>query len=232
MGESRHDRGSADDRRLTATATGVNDDPLRAGYDAVAADYAREVGGELVHKPLDRALLAMVAELAAGGRIADLGCGPGHIAAFLADLGAEVVGLDLSEGMVSVARERAPTARFVQGDLRHLPFDQASLAGVIAFYSLIHLAPEDVPRAVREIARVLRPGAPAVIAFHRGDEVRHLDTWWGHDVDIDFRFMDPDLVTGHLRAAGLEVSARIDREPIPGAETATRRTYLVARAPA
>lgn len=207
-------------------------DRVQQGYDAVAADYAREVGGELEHKPLDRALLAMVAELAKGGRIADLGCGPGHVAAFLAGLGAEVVGLDLSVGMVTVARERVPQAEFVQGDLRALPFPDAGLAAVVAFYSLIHLPPADVPVAAGEIARVLRPGASALIAFHRGAEVRHLDMWWGHEVDIDFRFMDPDVVTGHLEAAGMQTSARIDRAPIAGAETETERTYLVARVPA
>lgn len=206
-------------------------DRVREGYDAVAADYAREVGGELAHKPLDRALLAMCVELAGEGRIGDLGCGPGHVSAFLADLGADVVGIDLSARMVAIARERVPRAAFVRGDLRDIPLPDASLAGAVALYSLIHLSPGHVPVAVREMARVLRPGAHALIAFHRGDEVRHLATWWGHEVDLDFRFMDPGIVAGHLDAAGMQLTARIDRAPIPDAETATERTYLVARVP-
>lgn len=206
-------------------------DRLREGYDAVAADYARELGGELAHKPLDRALLAMSVELAQGGPIGDLGCGPGHVSAFLAGLGGDVVGIDLSARMIDIARERLPEAEFVQGDLRDLPLPDESLAGAVAFYSLIHLAPGHVPVAIREIARVLRPGAHAIVAFHRGDEVRHLATWWGHEVDIDFRFMDPDVVAGEMRDAGMQVVARVDRAPIPDVETPTERSYVIARVP-
>ena len=187
-------------------------DRIRDGYDAVAADYAREIGGELAHKPLDRALLAMSVELAAGGRMGDLGCGPGHVSAFLAGHGADVIGVDLSARMVEIARERVPEAEFVQGDLRDLPLPDASLSGAVALYSLIHLAPGHV-----------------IVAFHRGDEVRHLTTWWGHEVDIDFRFMDPGTVTGHLRDAGMSVTARVDRTFIPDVESETERSYLIAR---
>ena len=210
----------------------MSDDPVRAGYDAVAEDYAREIGGELAHKPLDRALLAMAAELAAGGRLGDLGCGPGHVAAHLAGLGADVVGVDLSDRMVAVARARVPEAEFVQGDLRRLPLADGALAGAEALYSGSHLPPGDLPAAAREMARVVRPGGQVLVAFHRGEEVRHLDTWWGHDVSIDFRFLDPDAVAGHLRDAGMEIVARVDRAPIPDAESPTERTYLVARVPA
>ena len=85
----------------------------------------------------------------------------------------------------------------------------------MAFYSVIHLPPGDLPAAAREMARVVRPGGQVLVAFHRGEEVRHLDTWWGHDVSIDFRFLDPDAVAGHLRDAGMEIVARVDRAPIP-----------------
>jgi SAM-dependent methyltransferase len=190
------------------------------------------MGGALAAKPLDRALLAAVAELAGGGRTGDLGCGPGHVAAHLAGLGADVIGVDLSDGMVEVARARVPGAEFVQGDLRRLPLADGALAAAVALYSLIHLPPGDLPVAARGIARVLRPGGHALVAFHRGDEVHHLDTWWGHAVDIDFRSLDPDVVAGHLGDAGMELVARVDRAPIPGAEAATQRSYLLARVPA
>ena len=68
--------------------------------------YAAEIAGELTHKPLDRGLLDAVAELAGGGPVADVGCGPGHVAAYLAGRGARTVGLDLSPGMCAVATGR------------------------------------------------------------------------------------------------------------------------------
>jgi SAM-dependent methyltransferase len=65
-------------------------DPLLASYDRVAAEYTAQIADELAGKPLDRALLRVFAEQV-DGPIADLGCGPGHVAAFLADAGATVV---------------------------------------------------------------------------------------------------------------------------------------------
>ena len=141
---------------------------IRDGYDAVAADYAREIGDELARRPFDRALLAMSAELADGGRIADLGCGPGHVSAFLAGLGADVIGVDLSARMLDIARERVPDAEFVPGDLRDLPLPDASPAGAVAFYSLIHLAPATSPsrsaRSRGSFARAPTRSSPSTAA--------------------------------------------------------------------
>ena len=76
-------------------------DPEQAGpsYDRVAERYAAEIAGELTHKPFDRGLLDALAELACGGPVADVGCGPGHVAAYLAGRGARTIGLDRSPGM-------------------------------------------------------------------------------------------------------------------------------------
>ena len=76
--------------------------PTRRSYDAVATQYAAAIGDELRHKPLDRALLNLIGDLAADGVVLDLGCGPGHVAAYLAER-SSVIGLDLSEAMAAEA---------------------------------------------------------------------------------------------------------------------------------
>lgn len=78
-------------------------DDVRWTYDAVARAYDSEYSSEPTHKPLDRALLEGFVDLAGRGPIADLGCGPGHVTRFLADHGADVIGIDLSTGMLDVA---------------------------------------------------------------------------------------------------------------------------------
>jgi len=89
--------------------------------------------------------------------------------------------------------------------------------------------------AYREFARTLRSAGHALIAFHTGDaEVpaggrRTLTDWWGHRVELVFRFLDPAEETALLAEAGLVISARIDREPVPGVEHPSRRTYLLVR---
>ncbi len=90
----------------------------RATYDRVAAEYAARIADELAGKPLDRALLACFAEQVDGmGTVVDMGCGPGHVAAYLQGLGVPMIGIDLSPEMVAVARQRSPHIAFEQGSM-------------------------------------------------------------------------------------------------------------------
>jgi SAM-dependent methyltransferase len=198
-------------------------------YDAVAADYAIRFHDELAAKPLDRALLACLAEQVEDtAPIADLGCGPGHVAAWLATQGVAAVGIDLSPAMVSAGRRDYPNVEFRQGDLLALPAATGEFGAAIAFYSIIHLEPADLHRAFTETRRVLRPDGLFLVAFHVGTEVRHLDEWWDHAVDLDFRFLEPAAVSDAMERAGFRLQMCLERVSYP-AETATRRAYLLAR---
>ncbi|MFF1909183.1 class I SAM-dependent methyltransferase [Kitasatospora sp. NPDC058218] len=201
---------------------------VRAGYDAVAEEYRKRIGGELAHKAVDRALLGVVVEAARGGLVADLGCGPGHVAGWLAEQGASVVGIDLSPGMVEIARREHPEAEFREGDLLRLPAADGEFAAAVALYSVIHLEPGELRPAFEEMRRVLRPSGTLLVSFHLGTEVRRLDEWWGHSVAIDFHFLESDRVAALLTEAGFTVEARLEREGLPE-EAATRRGYLLAR---
>jgi len=206
----------------------------RNSYDEIARDYADNLGAELDAKPLDRALLDVVAQSSSGGVVADIGAGPGHVAGYLARRGAEVVSTDLSPAMCSLAAAREGVASFAS-DMCALPLQSASLAGIVCFYSVIHLDDESRSRAYAEFARVLRPGAHALIAFHTCDaetaagQARTADQMMGHEVDLTFRFIDPLEESRRLAAAGLAHVARLDRAPIAGAEHPSERAYLLVR---
>jgi SAM-dependent methyltransferase len=203
----------------------------RRSYDAVAAAYADGLRDELGGKPLDRALLAALLEqMPTGAPVGDLGCGPGHVTGWLAARGAIAVGVDLSPGMIELARREQPGAEFRLGDLLSLPAADGEFGALIAFYSIIHLAPGELPAALAEMYRVLRPGGLALIAFHIGAEVRHFSEWLGHDVDVDFRFCQPQDVAAALEATGFTVQARLERAAYQ-AEVDTRRAYLLAGRP-
>jgi len=193
----------------------------RAGYDAVAEPYAELFGSALDESPLDRALLAGFAEIVqrdhADPVVLDVGSGPGRITAHLHRLGLPIRGIDLSPAMVVLARRGHSGIRFDVGEMSALPDDDASLAGVLAWYSLIHVPPEERPAVFAEFSRVLRPGGHLLVAFQIGDDVLHLDEAFGHRVSLDFRRLRPDDVAGLLTAAGFVVTARLVRAP----ETAT-----------
>lgn len=203
---------------------------LKTSYNQVAKEYSQRIAGELAGKPLDRALLDCFAQ-AADGLVGDLGCGPGHVAAFLAERGAQVVGLDLSEGMVEQARRLHPHLDFRVGDLLGLPLEAASLSGAVAFYSLIHVEPAQIPAALAEIRRVLRPGGRLLVAFHIGDVPVQLTEWWGQAVRVEFHFFRPAQMEEWLAEAGFKVEYTLRRQPYGAdVEHASERAYLCAQA--
>jgi SAM-dependent methyltransferase len=208
----------------------------RTAYDAVAADYTAEFLEELAARPLDRALLAAFAELvqASGpAPIADIGCGPGRVTAYLDGMGAPAFGIDLSPRMVAQARQAFPGLRFETGSMLALDLPDRCLGGIVAWYSIIHVPDDQLPRAFAEFFRVLIPGGHVLLGFQAGAEVRHRTDMDGHAVSIDFHLRQPEQVADMLRQAGLDVRARVLREPDEDGEFPERspQAYMLARRP-
>jgi SAM-dependent methyltransferase len=204
----------------------------QASYDRVAEEYTRRIYDELQHKPLDRQLLdQLVTRVGQLGPICDLGCGPGQVARYLHERGAAVLGVDLSPGMVEMAQRLNPTIPFYQGNMLALPFADERWGGIAAFYSLIHIPPADLPVALGEIRRLLRPAGWLLLAFHSGQQIVHLDEWWGEAVGVDFFFFDPTELMAHLDQTGFMEIGLTEREPYPEVEHQSRRAYLFARRP-
>lgn len=203
----------------------------RIAYDTVAADYAEQLKDELAGAPLERALLGTFAELVeagGGGPVADVGCGPGRITTYLDTLGLDVRGVDLSPRMVAVARRLYPEISFEVGTMTDLAFDDGALAGLVAWYSIIHTPPERLPRVFAEFARVVRPGGHVMMAFQVGDEKVRVEQAYGHTVAADAYRLPPDRVADLLAAAGIEVTTRVVRQP-EGRWEKTPQAYLLAR---
>lgn len=204
---------------------------VRESYDSAAEAYAEHLSGELAGKPLDRHLLNRFVEDTRGrGPVADVGCGPGHIARYLHDRDVETIGIDLSPAMIATAERRHPGLTFRVGDMRALDLPAASLAGLVAFYSIVHLEASELSAVFREFRRVMRPGALATVAFHVGDRVVHVDDLFGARVSLDFRFHQPLFVVRALGDARFTVIEHVEREPYDGVEYPSRRCYLLARA--
>ena len=197
----------------------MSEDPSRTreSYDEIAATYTERMFTELAGKPLDRHLLNRFAEdVGARGRVADLGCGPGHVARYLHEQGVRMLGIDLSPRMIDWARKRSPEIEFRVGDMRALELADGALAGIVAFYSLIHIDEAEMGSTLRELRRVLAPGGLLLVAFHIGEETVHRDELWGHAVSLDFRFLMPPRMVAHLDGGGLSRHGACRAGAVPG----------------
>ncbi|WP_405428056.1 class I SAM-dependent methyltransferase [Micromonospora sp. NBC_00617] len=185
----------------------------RTSYDTVAVSYAHLVRDFLAQAPYERAALALFAEgvgAAGGGPVADVGCGPGRITAHLNELGIAAFGIDLSPGMIAVARHDHPDLRFEVGSMTDLDLPDGSVAGLVAWYSLIHIPDERLGQVLAHFRRVVRPGGPLLVGYHVGDETTlKTEGYGGHPMKIRVHRRRPAQVAAWLGDNGFTVEAEM-----------------------
>jgi len=203
----------------------------RDAYDTIAASYAdetRDLLDRLLHVRAGVVLFADLVRAIGGGPVADVGCGPGHTTALLRELGTDTFGIDLSPAMVEIARREHPGARFEVGSMTDLDLADDSLAGVLAWWSLIHIPDEAMPGVLAQFHRVLRPDGVLAVGFHVGDGSEVTTSGHGNQPRKAAygHHRQPSRVADWLREAGFTVEAQHllhPDEPKPGAILFARR---------
>jgi SAM-dependent methyltransferase len=194
----------------------------RSSYDTDASGYVEKVRGLLGGRPYLRASLALFAELVHGaGPVADVGCGPGYVTGYLHDAGVDAFGIDLSPEMIAIARRDYPDLRFEVGTMTDLALADGSVAGIVAFWSVIHVPDDVMPGVLEQFRRVLQPQGLLLVGFHVGDETRHSsEGYTGRPISVDSHHRQPGTVMGWLRDAGFTIEAELVIGPdddVPGA---------------
>ncbi|MEV4138881.1 class I SAM-dependent methyltransferase [Dactylosporangium sp. NPDC049742] len=185
----------------------------RASYDTVAVSYAEMLKDALDEQPVVRHVLAMFAELvlsAGGGPVVDVGCGTGRVTAHLRTLGLDASGVDLSPGMVEVARRDHPGIRFDVGSMTSLDLADGSVQGVLAFFSIIHVPDDAVRQAFSEFRRVLRAGGVVLVGFYVGDTTTlKTEGYGGHPMKVHVHRRPIERVAAWLTEAGLHTDIEL-----------------------
>ncbi len=201
-------------------------------YDAVAKEYAETFFGDHEKKPKDQEILYRFSQKIGNRQpVWDLGCGPGQTTKYLRNLGIQISGLDLTEKILEQARKIHSELHFQKGNILDLTFETDSIAGIVAFYAIVHFTKEQVGIAFREVFRVLQPAGIFLFTFHIGEETIHLDEFLGKHIDIDFMFFTIDFILGCLKDSGFKKIEIIERDPYPGVEYESRRAYVFAIKP-
>lgn len=154
--------------RATASSTTVKQ--VRQAYGAISHLYIDLFGRSSEVHPDDLALIVRHLSLHPGV-VLDVGCGPGHLTGYLRSLDVDAVGIDVVPEFIDHARSAHPEARFELGSTHQLPHADDSAVGILAWYSLIHVPPDDLDGVLDGLRRVLAPRGTLVAGFFAGDEV-------------------------------------------------------------
>jgi ubiquinone/menaquinone biosynthesis C-methylase UbiE len=200
-------------------------DANRAYYDAFSEGYESHRGGNDpggYHELLDELESDFVARFGAGRDVLEVGCGTGLVLDRIRRFARSARGVDLSPGMLDRAKSRGLDVR--EGSATELPFEDASFDVTCSFKVLAHVP--DVERALREMARVTRPGGYVLAEFYNPNSVRGLLRRLGparaiapgaHEGNVYTRFHSPQEVRAMVPAGTELVAERGVRIVTPAA---------------
>lgn len=199
---------------------------VRAAYSARAAEYTSLFGSISSTHPVDRELVLSWAR-GLSGKVLDAGCGPGQWTAFLHSAGVDVEGMDLVPEFIETAKQYCPQAGFSVGSMEQLPTPDHSLAGILAWYSVIHTPPAGINQVLDEFARCLKPGGSLLLSFFAGPAGESFP----HAVTPAY-FWSVEEITARLQDAGFTVvgtHSRVDPGVRPHAAIVAQRPLTPGR---
>ncbi len=177
---------------------------MRAAYSSLSEQYIGLLDGGWPDDEDDTALVRRhLTGLA--GPVLDLGCGPGHWTAHLHSLGAEVMGVDTVPEFIAYAQATYPGPVFRLGAMTDLNVPEHSVAGILSWYSTIHVPPRHLSRVLAEFRRLLAPSGVLVTGFFASDDVVAA---FDHKVIIAYRW-PADVFAQHLVEAGFHELQRV-----------------------
>jgi len=187
----------------------------RQAYNLAADKYHQLFHDEMSEKAYDRQLLDRFAgSFDKDSLVCDAGCGPSaHIGRYLFDKGIPVLGVDISDRCVELARRHNPEMRFKRSDMGALAFADETFDGVIAYYSIIDTPRSCTGRLFREFHRVLRPGGRLLVAVKAGTTEGWVSDLLGIETEIWFGLFTQDEIRRYFEAAGFRVEFLEQRNP-------------------
>ena len=187
---------------------------VRRGYDSVAETFTDQRSFDEAEQQLFNQFLD---SLPPNPRLLDAGCGAGTpVLERLRDQYSEnaVVGLDFSATQLTLARERAPDASLVAGDMATLPIAESTVDGILAFYSLIHLPESQHQQAIAEFARVTRPGGRILVSEGAEQWAGTNPDWLGEETAMEWHIAGAAATREQLRNAGFRIETEWDTSDV------------------
>ena len=176
----------------------------RHAYNLAAQKYHDLFHNEMNEKEYDRKLLdSFAARFNKDSLICDAGCGPsGHIGRYLFDKEINVVGVDISEKCVELARLNNPDMKFECSNICSMPFDDNSFEGLISYYSIINTPKIYVNRIFTEFRRMLKPESYLLVAVKAGTTEGYINDLLGIKTKIYSALFTQEEIVSYFSIAG------------------------------
>jgi SAM-dependent methyltransferase len=181
--------------------------PVRDAYSTKAAQYIGMFDAGWQDHDDDTALVRRYLT-GLSGPVLDLGCGPGHWTAYLHSSGAQVTGVDMVPEFIAHARATHPGPEFQLGLMTELDVPEHSVAGILSWYSTIHLPPPELDRVLVVFRRLLRTSGVLVVGFFDSDDDV---AGFAHKVVTAYRW-PVDVFSEHLAQAGFVEVQRLQHQ--------------------
>lgn len=196
-------------------------------YEKIASKYAQQYFDDMADVPLIDKFLS---KLPSQGKILDVGSGPGQFANYMTGKGFEVIGIDFSKEMLTIAKDKVPNVDFRQMDMRQLDFPDNYFDGIFAAYSLIHIPSEEIPSTLQGFHRVLKAGGYIEIAVQKGEADKIIDEPFMPSEKMFFNFFTEDRIGKYLEDAGFQIVSQ-EIMAVDDAETMSDKViYTIGKA--
>ena len=202
----------------------------RRAYNLVANRYHELFHNEMNEKAYDRNLLdSLVNRFAPGSLICDAGCGPSaHIGRYLAEKGMTVIGIDISDSCIEMARTLNPDMRFKREDIMKLSFGRDVFDGIISYYSIIHTPKKSIGKIFQEFHRVLKPEGYLLVAVKAGSDEGYISDLLGMETEIYFSLFEEKDIERYFKIAGFTLDFLGKRNPYDF-EIKNERIFAIGR---
>ena len=195
-------------------------------YDTIAKKYDELYFEDFSDKKFIDEFLSLLPE---NTKILDIGCGSGQFTKYFSEKGFTTIGIDVSEEMLKIARKKVLNCEFKFMDMRELEFNNEEFDGLFVFYSLYHLSKKDVPLALKEFNRVLKPNGIIMLALQEGKDEKVIVEPLDKSKKIFVDHFETEEINNLLKKNGFQVLKNYSRSSLSKEEFSSDKIFVIAR---